>query len=82
MAANVRGPVRRLVAAAGAVETGRFDAPLDLRRGDEFGVLARAFDRLSQRLEEAQRMRRRWIAETSHELRTPLACLLYTSRCV
>lgn len=75
MAANVRGPVRRLVAAAHAVEAGRFDAPLDLRRGDEFGVLSRTFDRLSRRLEETQRMRRRWIAETSHELRTPLAVL-------
>jgi len=75
MAANVRGPVRRLAAAARAVEAGRFDAPLDLRRGDEFGVLARAFDRLSRKLEDAQRMRRRWIAETSHELRTPLAVL-------
>ena len=66
---------RRCLIPPYALENGRFDAPLDVARRDEFGVLARAYDRLSHRLEDAQRMRRRWIAETAHELRTPLAVL-------
>ena len=40
---------------------------------DEVGRLARAFDRMLERLENSFRAQQRFIADASHELRTPLA---------
>ncbi|MGO4702050.1 ATP-binding protein [Dyella sp. 2RAB6] len=75
LAAYIRRPIMRLVAGARQLESGRFDTRIDSPRTDELGELAQAFDRLAARLEEVERMRQQWIAETSHELRTPLAVL-------
>ena len=75
LAAHFRRPIRKLVAGARRLERGEFDARLNLKRGDELGELAAAFDHLAARLDDAEQARRRWIADTSHELRTPLAVL-------
>ncbi|MBD8882251.1 HAMP domain-containing protein [Rhodanobacter sp. 7MK24] len=74
-AAHLRRPIARLAAGARQLEQARFDTRIDLRRSDELGELASAFNHLAARLEDAERARRQWIAETSHELRTPLAVL-------
>jgi signal transduction histidine kinase len=46
-----------------------------LRRRDEIGVLARAFDGMLDRLERAFARQREFVSDASHELRTPLAVL-------
>lgn len=74
-AAHLRRPIARLAAGARQLEKARFDTRIELHRGDELGELASAFNHLAARLEDAERGRRQWIAETSHELRTPLAVL-------
>jgi two-component system sensor histidine kinase BaeS len=75
LAASFRRPVRQLAAGARALEAGRFDTRLPATRGDELGDLARSFNHLAARLDDAERARRQWMADTSHELRTPLAVL-------
>ncbi len=47
----------------------------DLGPADEIGRLARTFDQMLDRLEEAIEHERRFTADASHELRTPLAAL-------
>lgn len=73
LAVHFRRPIRRLVAGARELEAGRFDVRLRVDRSDELGRLAAVFNHLATRLESAERMRRRWVADTAHELRTPLA---------
>ena len=75
LAATFRRPVRQLVAASRRLEAGQFDTRLAATRGDELGELARTFNQLAAALEESERARRQWMADTSHELRTPLAVL-------
>ena len=75
LAAYFRRPITQLVSGSRKLEGGRFDTRIGLRRSDELGELADAFNRLAARLEEAESLRRQWIADTSHELRTPLAVL-------
>jgi two-component system sensor histidine kinase BaeS len=75
LAIYVRRPIRRLVSGARGLEHGQFATRIELTRTDELGELAQAFNRLAARLQEVERMRQQWIAETSHELRTPLAVL-------
>jgi signal transduction histidine kinase len=64
--------IRRLERAAERISSGSFDEPIVDRGQDEIGELARAFDRMRERLAQLDRARREFIANASHELRTPL----------
>ena len=67
--------IRRLEQAADRIAGGRFDEPVLDTAHDELGQLARAFDRMRERLAQLERARREFIANASHELRTPLFSL-------
>jgi signal transduction histidine kinase len=67
--------IRRLERAADRIAGGSFDEPVVDTGKDELGQLARAFDRMRERLARLERARREFIANASHELRTPLFSL-------
>src|SRR5439155_4562305 len=67
--------LRRLEVAAERIAAGRFDEPIHDTGVDEVGQLARAFDRMRERLATLDRARSEFIANASHELRTPLFSL-------
>jgi two-component system sensor histidine kinase BaeS len=73
LAAHFRRPIRLLVAGARRLANAQFDTRITVRRSDELGELAAAFNQLATRLEDAERSRQQWVADTSHELRTPLS---------
>ena len=67
--------IHRLERAADRIAAGQFDQPVVDKGDDELGELARAFDRMRQRLAHLEHARREFIANASHELRTPLFAL-------
>ena len=67
--------IRRLEAAAERIAAGRFDEPVVDDASDELGELARAFERMRERLAQLDNARREFVANASHELRTPLFAL-------
>ncbi len=67
--------LRRLEAAAERIAAGRFDEAVHDAGSDEVGQLARAFDRMRERLATLDHARREFVANASHELRTPLFSL-------
>ena len=67
--------IRRLEVAAERIASGSFDEPVRDPSPDELGQLARAFERMRQRLSQLERARREFIGNASHELRTPLFSL-------
>jgi signal transduction histidine kinase len=67
--------LRRLERAAERIAAGDFGEPVSDPGRDEVGELARAFDRMRERLAGLERARREFIANASHELRTPLFSL-------
>ena len=91
----VARPLGAVVSAASSVAAGDFEVHLDEDdRRDEFGALARAFNRMTsalktnreelvtraQRLEESERRKSELISIVSHEVRTPLASILGFAR--
>jgi signal transduction histidine kinase len=67
--------IRRLERAADRIAGGDFSEEVADSGRDEVGELARAFERMRQRLAQLERARREFIANASHELRTPLFSL-------
>ncbi len=67
--------IRRLETAAERIAAGSFDEPVRDPSPDELGQLARAFERMRERLSQLERARREFIGNASHELRTPLFSL-------
>jgi signal transduction histidine kinase len=57
------------------IARGEFDRPIGDESPDELGRLGRAFDLMQVRLDQADRVRKEFVANASHELRTPLFSL-------
>ena len=68
-------PVGDLIEASGRVEAGDFSTRVPETGLREVRTLARAFNAMSARLEEAEEERRSALADVSHELRTPLTVI-------
>jgi two-component system OmpR family sensor kinase len=65
-------PLARLVAATNAFGAGNLAARVRMRRSDELGDVANAFDDMAERVMKSFRSERELFANISHELRTPL----------
>lgn len=76
---SLNGPLARLINATRSVGAGRY-TPLAPRGSDELSELARAFDRMVERLDEVDRMKRDFVWSVSHELKTPLSAMQETSQ--
>ena len=72
-AAWLARPLRVLSKAAQDLGAGNLGTRVKLRRSDELGDVAIAFDEMAERIERLVRGQRELLANVSHELRTPLA---------
>lgn len=75
LARRATAPARALTRTATALATGDRTRRVQVRTDDEFGQMARAFNRMADHLETEDRLRRDFAAAVAHELRTPLAIL-------
>jgi len=66
-------PLQRIARAAEAFGGGDMSVRTGVVRGDEIGLVARAFDGMSERIARSREAERELLAGLSHELRTPLA---------
>ncbi len=72
-ARSLARPLQRLTEAARAFGAGRLDVRADMKRSDEIGEVAKAFDDMAARIGKLLQTERELLANVSHELRTPLA---------
>lgn len=70
------GPVERIRARVSEIGGSRVEERIPVpESGDEIARLAATMNQMLERLDEAQRTQRRFVADSSHELRSPLATL-------
>ncbi|MQS09658.1 HAMP domain-containing sensor histidine kinase [Streptomyces alkaliphilus] len=75
VAQGLAAPITEVTAAARAMARGEYGRRVRVRRRDELGELARAFNRMAADLQAEDQQRRDLVANVSHELRTPIAGL-------
>lgn len=68
-------PVQELTGASGRIAAGNFEERVQETSKDEIGQLARSFNRMAARLQQAENLRRQLIGDVAHELRTPLTTI-------
>jgi signal transduction histidine kinase len=68
-------PLRELLRGIRSVSQNRISKTVNIRSKDEFGELAGAFNDMTLRLMEEERMRSDFISMLSHEIRTPLTSI-------
>ncbi|MDP9035967.1 MAG: HAMP domain-containing histidine kinase [Myxococcota bacterium] len=71
-ARSLGAPFARLVATTNAFGSGDLAARVRMKRSDELGDVANAFDDMADRVTHSIRAERELLANISHELRTPL----------
>ncbi len=70
---TIVSPIERLTRAVRQFGEGALGTRSGIRRRDEVGELAAAFDEMAERLERQVKTERELLANISHELRTPLS---------
>jgi signal transduction histidine kinase len=75
IALTIVRPIRQLAGAVDRFGSGDLATRISVPRGDEVGDLARAFNRMAERIETLVTAERRLLQDISHELRSPLARL-------
>ena len=73
LARGIARPLESLGQTARRLGEGDLTVRSGIRRGDEIGALARAFDEMADRLQRLLEGQRELLASASHELRTPMA---------
>ena len=72
-------PVREMMVASQHIANGHYDERVrvsgDPNQADELAQLALSFNRMAEKLDQTENMRRQLIGDVSHELRTPLTTI-------
>ncbi len=76
---SITAPLHELTTGTHAVARGQFGHRLQTRRGGEFAQVASAFNAMTERLGELDRMKQEFVTTVSHDLKSPLASLRETT---
>ena len=75
LARTVTRRISFLLDATRRLQEGEYTEQVALRGNDELTLLAQQYNLLTQRLQETDEVRRRFVSDASHELKTPLATI-------
>lgn len=75
LARTLTRPLHALTEATHRMAGGELEQAVRVQSADEIGELAKAFNRMSQEVARAHKVRRQMTADVAHELRTPLTVI-------
>lgn len=72
---SIIAPLQAMMKASQRIANGHYDERVRVTGSDELAQLGRRFNRMTERLEQTENMRRQLLGDVSHELRTPLTAI-------
>jgi two-component system sensor histidine kinase BaeS len=72
---SVLAPVAAMSRVTHRIAAGRYDERVQVSGSDELAQLGTRFNRMAEKLDQVESMRRQLIGDVSHELRTPLTAI-------
>jgi len=72
---NFTRPIKSLTTASHNLAEGKRTQLVEVRSSDELGELGKSFNRMSQEIENSERLRKQMTADIAHDLRTPLTVI-------
>ena len=67
--------MRKIITSMRMAREGEYSHKIKMRGSDEYAMLAREFNKLTERLQESEDAQRQFVSDASHELKTPLASI-------
>lgn len=80
--ADLLKPIKALQKASNEIACGDFDVRINLKREDEFGQTAMAFNKMAEGIEQYDKLKTQFFSNLSHELKTPLSVILASTQLV
>lgn len=74
-AAGSARKMRRILESMERVREGEYSHKIEMDGFDEYGRMAKEFNRLTDRLQVSEQAQRQFVSDASHELKTPLAAI-------
>ena len=75
-------PLRRTMNVIQRMTTGQLSLRIPVRGRDEYSILARAFNTMTEKLEQIEKNREEFVSNVSHEMKTPLSAIKVLSESI
>jgi len=75
-------PVRRMLKVVQKMALGQLNQRVPIKGGNEYAIWGKAFNSMSEKLEQVEKTREEFVSNVSHELKTPLSSMKVLSEAI
>jgi signal transduction histidine kinase len=75
-------PLRQIVRVVQRMAAGQLNLRIPLSGNDEYSILSRTFNNMTEKLEQTEKTREEFVSNVSHELKTPLTAIKVLSESI
>ena len=82
ISSSLINPLRRTMSVIQRMTTGQLSLRIPVKGRDEYAILARAFNTMTEKLEQVDKNREEFVSNVSHEMKTPLSAIKVLSESI
>jgi len=82
MSHRIIAPLRQIVRVVQRMSAGQLNLRIPVTSRDEYAILARTFNNMTEKLEQVEKTREEFVSNVSHELKTPLTAIKVLSESI
>jgi len=79
---NIINPLKRILNVVQRMTTGQLSLRIPVNGKDEYAILAKAFNNMTEKLEQTEKTREEFVSNVSHEMKTPLSAIKVLSESI